>query len=867
MAPDELFTREEVLGGLPARRARTLLFLIERQTAHWVSESEQLTELLSREEAPQERDVAFLQAFALGREPPVRLRIQDIERYAPRWAHLVPENPHVRAVVSRLLCQKYTFTARAVPSIRAALGLDQNLVQRAYQQLYGQPLETMYAPRIALTDELRWAWAALSSVLDVLPPFWFACVFTLALGIPQAIVALPIAVAAVGPLPGIALTLAAGLVSLVTMACVAEAAARSGIVRYGTAYIGKLTVEYLGPAGSGLFTLAVFLLYLVTVMGGFFAISRTLAQFTHVSALVWTLLLFAAGMYLLARGSVSLSVTLLVMIAGIIMSLMLAIMVLTAGHVQVEHLTRLGAPLLQGRLSGLDNSIGVILMGYFGEAFVVQCAKVVLPRDPSGRSLIWGSLAGLAGIAAFLVVWILIINGSLASEMLVGQTVTVATPLAAVFGPAIAALGFFLVLFLPGLAMLRCMISVFNVVREWLPVRSRPIVILPRLRGKLLLFPRGRPGASPMIGLTYLGLDGGQPHLRMDFQLGDNTRHVEMAIAGHWDAAALLDRFPDLRKHDVRLTLDVLDATPQSVRLQVTSPFALTYEGDWDMETPATAPRPASASAATQPAWERVLGDRGRFLLSVSPIALIFLLAEWLLWAGRDSFPSVLGILGVINSSIFSGVIPVLLLVSSRRKGDVVPGVVLKFLGHPLLIGGVYLLYIAVLLLHGLVIWETPAARAAALLTTVVALAATAAMARWGAFTPRVVLELREDLRQGGQSAFAIVAKGQQAAADVRLVYLDDEQPFRASTGAIPRFSALRSATFELPRTHSGELKVWVHRVTPEGNSEGLPAVVEVQAGNEAKRFDLRLSKGQVILPFNGAAAQVKITFPQPSIA
>jgi hypothetical protein len=31
---DELLTREEILGGLPAGRARTLLFLIESKTAH-----------------------------------------------------------------------------------------------------------------------------------------------------------------------------------------------------------------------------------------------------------------------------------------------------------------------------------------------------------------------------------------------------------------------------------------------------------------------------------------------------------------------------------------------------------------------------------------------------------------------------------------------------------------------------------------------------------------------------------------------------------------------------------------------------------------------------------------------------------------
>src|SRR5207247_8959642 len=89
MAPDDLLTREEVLGGLPARRARVVLFLIERQTAHMVARSGQLGELLPGERAARERDLAFVQAFAMGREAPVRLTIPSLERYPTQWAHLV----------------------------------------------------------------------------------------------------------------------------------------------------------------------------------------------------------------------------------------------------------------------------------------------------------------------------------------------------------------------------------------------------------------------------------------------------------------------------------------------------------------------------------------------------------------------------------------------------------------------------------------------------------------------------------------------------------------------------------------------------------------------------------------------------------
>lgn len=865
MAPDELFTRDEVLRGLPARRARALLFLIERQTAHLVARSGEITELLPPEDSEHERDLAFLQAFALGREPAVPVTIQDLERYAPQWTNLMPETPQLRAGVAHLLGQKYAFTSRAVPGIRAALGLDQHAVQHAHQQLYGKRLETIYAPRVTFADRLRWAWAALGKGLAGLPPFWFAFAFTFALGIPQAVVAFPIAVAAVGPLPGVALTLGAGLVSVVTTAYVAEAAARSGIVRYGMAYIGKLTNEYLGAAGAGLFTLALLVLYLVTVMGGFFAISRTLAQFTPVPAMLWTALLFAAGMYLLARGSVSFSVTLLLALAVSIVSLILFILVLTVGHFRFEYLTRLGPSLTGGSRLDFENTIGIILMGYFAEAFVVQCAKVVLPRDPSGRSLIWGSIAGLAGIAAILSVWILIINSALPPETLVGQKVTVVTSLAVVIGAAAVVPGSLLVLFLPGLAAIRCMISAFNVVREWLPAQVRPVVLLPRSHARLLFCRRRKPAGSPTIGLIYLGLDGHQSRFRLDIQLGGKTQHEEMTVAGHWDVTALSDKFPDLRRHGMHLALDVLDSTDHSARLQVTSPLVLTYEGNWHME-PLAGVSPTHTSPPSRRPWN-MLGDRGRFLLSVSPIVGMFLLAEWFLLTGRDSFPGVLAILGVLTSSVFSGFIPVLLLIASRRKGEVVPGVVLPLIGHPLVLGGIYVLYVAILLLHGLVIWSGPLGRSAALLTTALAVGTTVAVVRGGAFRPRLVVELREDLRQGERSALTVVAGGRPAAADVRLVYPDGEQRLQSAAGEIPRFSALRGATFHLPATQTKELKVWAHRVTPDGNSEGLPVLLEAHCGTETKRFDLKLTGGQVVMPFDGRACRVEITFPGLAVA
>ena len=78
-----LLDRESVLtGGVPARRANTVLFLIESRTAHLVARSRQAMERYLSQEAAEERELAFLDAFALGKEPPLRPTIQHLERPA-----------------------------------------------------------------------------------------------------------------------------------------------------------------------------------------------------------------------------------------------------------------------------------------------------------------------------------------------------------------------------------------------------------------------------------------------------------------------------------------------------------------------------------------------------------------------------------------------------------------------------------------------------------------------------------------------------------------------------------------------------------------------------------------------------------------
>jgi hypothetical protein len=137
----------------------------------------------------------------------------------------------------------------------------------------------------------------------------------------------------------------------------------------------------------------------------------------------------------------------------------------------------------------------------------------------------------------------------------------------------------------------------------------------------------------------------------------------------------------------------------------------------------------------------------------------------------------------------------------------------------------------------------------------------TARMARNGTFSRRLNIEVREDQAEA-RACFAITADGQESPGNVTLKYGDSERHLQASAGEIPTFSSLRHALFEPglphdPRQTPHQLKVRVHKVTQEGDSEPIGGSITVHAGGETKTYDIQLAKGQVTQPLTGATCQV----------
>jgi amino acid transporter len=951
------------------RAASTLLFAIESRTAHLVAQSRQAMERFLTEETAEERELAFLEALALGRDPPIHPTIQDFERYAPEWASLVPKNPGVQAALVRLFSQEYALTHKDIPGIRAALALDESEVQQAYQRLYRQPLDRVFVDRAPLAERLRWMWAALAKWLESLPAFWTTFALTLTETVGAGILALPIALADVGPLPGVAILAVMGLVNVLTIAYMAEAVSRSGTIRYGNAFLGRLVTDYLGPFASAILLVGLTIECVLTLWPFFIGFSTTLSDATRIiPAPVWAAVLFLILLYFLQHKTLNATIASALVIGIINISLILILALLTFTRLQPANLTYVNVPFLGGRPfepSILQLIFGIVLLAYFGHLSVSNCARVVLHRDPSARALIWGAVVAQGIVMLLYCVWVLAVNGAIAPHRLADETGTALTPLAEELGPVVYVLGSVFVLLGMGIGSLHSSLPLYNLVRERLPTKRWTVVLLPRQRGRLLLRnsqrQRGADKTSVRLGLTYLGLESpttdhseGQPRFLLDANLDGRAHRLEIAVRGRWDVSALFDQLPVLRQHSIPLALEILDASQAHVRLRISSPLRLTYEGDWyaaglgiaDLLTQSDSQRQiltwmlrqsvtgqetmnlAEVVAFTglpqalarhilsqlvgqgyiqamevdgevryepcmearrarqlpeqvRQAWEKqealirdgpegrvrwrigglLLGKQVQFLLSVAPVAAIFFLAEWLLFIGEESFSEPLSFLGVIVISLLGGTFPVLLLIASRRKGDILPGTVFRTLGHPVIAIGIYLLFLANLFVHGLVIWENPVERAVALAVGLLIIGSTIYLVRRGTFTSRLVVELQDDLRERGRATFAVTSGGRPAVADVRLDYTGGEQRVRAASGEVSPFSELRHAHFHLPATRARELKIWAHRIAPDGNSEALPGLLTLHNDGLEQQFDLRLSGGQVLVPIAGSACQFNLNF------
>lgn len=692
---DFVLSREDLLEGLPARRASTLLFAIESRTAQLVAREHQETAVYLAEAATTRPEQLFLEALAAGREADNQPSIQELERFAPHWAPLVSEEDSSgRAALAHLLGKKYRFTEAEVPQIEAALGLGEIAVALAYERLYQQPLATIYAPQINARERVRWAWTGLAKRLETLPPFWVAFFLT----IPGAtgLLALPVVLAPLGLGAGLLLLAAFGLLNLLTVLALAEAVARSGTARLGLGFLGQLVDEFLGHASSMLLTVVLMLNNFLVLIIFFVGLGGTLESASGVPAEVWVVAILLVCLYFLSRRSLNATIASTLVIVFATVLLLLLIPLLSLPSFAADNLILAPA---EGTfaLTLVGPILGVMLSTFLSHFLVATYCPVVLRRDPTARAWLRGCAAALLFFIGVATLWMVVTSGVVPNALLAETSGTVLVPLGVAAGPAVTVLGSILVSLALGLASIQVSLAQYYSIQERLPAT----------------------GTSGFLGQ---------------------------------------------------------------------------------------------------------LGDRGRFWLATLPMFLIFLLAEVVTWTGYGSFGRMLGFLGALALPLLSGIFPILLLASTRRKGDFVPGYDIRLLGNRVLLATAYLIFLGSIFLFGLFIWETTVERAITLVTALAILLVTVQMLRQGALDRRLVLQVVDDQTLGGQPAFAVTDAGQAAVTELTLTYRGHQQQIRSARAPIDRFPELCRLDFCLPPTSSLQVKVWVYRLLPSGSAVALPA-------------------------------------------
>ncbi len=303
-----------------------------------------------------------------------------------------------------------------------------------------------------------------------LPPLWAVVALFVGLTLPQALLGLPVAAAAVGPLPALVVLAVTGALMTVAAAAEGEALVRDGEFRREGGYFGKLIERYLGRPATVIPDALAALRTSLSALGAYVGLSVTLAALTGLPRVAWGLVALAAVAALLLRGGLSIPSALGAALGLACLPLLAAVALIAALH---------GG----GDLSAADDLsaeslggvAGLAVMIYISNVYVVQIAREQLPRAPGGRALVVGSALGTVLLTALAAAWLLTTSAALRPEDLRGEVGTVLGPLADETGAAVTVLGAAITVLLLGLGIERTVIAVMRLTAERLPERSRAL--------------------------------------------------------------------------------------------------------------------------------------------------------------------------------------------------------------------------------------------------------------------------------------------------------------------------------------------------------------------------------------------------------
>lgn len=475
-------SREELLAGLSGRRASTSLWVLESRAGYLSFKARHAAAPAVCDQAVEDQQRAFLSAVAAGRELPRATTIHDLEQFAPELGYLVPASATVRADLIRRIGEKYAFRHADVPRLRAVLGIDEEPVRNAYLRRHDDDIGSIYRRSLSHGERLRWGWTRMVRRVDRLSPFWTSFGLTLTETVGAGILALPIAVAGVGPLPGIALIVLLGLVNVVTVAAVAETFTRTGRVRWGGAFFGAVVSEYLGRAGSAVLGPALAGFGGVALLAYYIGLGDVLSQGTGVASPIWVVVVFAVNIAFVLRRRLDATVVTALLVGAVNIVLVLLLVAIALPELDVDTLTTASLPWVGDEpfdVQALELVFGIVLLAFFGHTSVGNCARVVLHRDESGRALLRGTVSAMLTAVAVYSLWAFAVGGAVTADRLAGETGTALAPLAEVAGPVVLVVGTVFAVLAMGMASVQFALGLSNQAREWVPAAGAvPLVVV-----------------------------------------------------------------------------------------------------------------------------------------------------------------------------------------------------------------------------------------------------------------------------------------------------------------------------------------------------------------------------------------------------
>jgi len=396
----------------------------------------------------------------------------------------------------------------------------------------------------------------------------FGVVFPTVVG--GGILSLPVALAPLGPLLAVAVTVALGAVNIITIGLLALTVSRRADSLPSHARMATLAAQLLGRGTGRLTTAVVGLLMLGFVVVYMLGLSESLASSTGLTAAAWAVIALTVSALLVGfqRRRVLMTAGGTVTVVNLV--LLLLLLILLGRQVRPELL--FGGPPAPLEVGSFTLVFGALMGSFFGHTSVPTIAPAALRSDPSGRALITGSVAAMVAATVVNAGWVVVTLGSTPASAYESTGSTGIDLVRTVGGPLAGWLGLAFAILALGFAGMISSFVLGDLAVEQLPLpRTFDLDLSP---GTTLVALDGPPGPDPVEVTLTTTADGGSLVARA--RSGRRTA-TALVTSSAWDAAALLREVLGRRPRRW-LRLQVLDADGPGRRVRVNSSMVLVVE-------------------------------------------------------------------------------------------------------------------------------------------------------------------------------------------------------------------------------------------------------------------------------------------------